>query len=51
MTKLRELGKIIEESDTEAFLNWLKEYALWFDPAGWWDEEETIKYLFKEIGE
>ena len=48
MTKLLELEKIIKESNTEALLNWLEEYALWFDPAGWWDEEETIKYLFSE---
>ena len=48
MTNLDTLYKAVNENDQQALLKWLEDYALLFDPAGWWDKEETTKYLFSE---
>lgn len=48
MTKINALGNAIKTCDIKPLLDWLEDYALWFDPGGYWDEMETIKYLTSE---
>lgn len=45
MTNLDALYKAVDEKDQLTLLKWLEDYALWFDPGGYWDVMETIEYL------
>lgn len=48
MTNLDILYKAVNENDQLTLFKWLEDYALWFDPGGYWDVMETIEYLKSE---
>ena len=46
MTNLEKLIKAIAESSYDDLLEFLKNFAYWFDPGGWCDDEMITDYLF-----
>jgi len=51
MTNLDTLYKAVNENDQQALFKWLANYALWFDPGGYWGVMETREYLTSESKE
>lgn len=37
MTNKEALFKIIQTNDEKALYEWLEDFAMWFDPGGWFD--------------
>jgi len=49
MTNLEKLIKAIAENSYDDLLEFLKEFAYWFDPGGWCDNEMIIGYLEERV--
>lgn len=45
MTNLEKLIKAIAESSYDDLLEFLKNFAYWFDPGGWCNDEMITGYL------
>ena len=49
MTNYEYLCNAIKCGDKDKFLEWLEEYSMFFDPGGWFDDDNvTIEFLNKE---
>jgi len=49
MTNYEYLCNAIKCGDKDKFLEWLEEYSMFFDPGGWFDDDNvTTEFLNKE---
>ena len=51
MNNLDKLKEIINSGDDEELLRWMERYAYWFDPGGYFTEDEWRKHCEEEYEE
>lgn len=48
MSNLEQLKDLVDKEDLLGFLCWLENFALWFDPGGWYDAGNVMKYYLEQ---
>lgn len=48
MTYLDALYDIVKSDDKESLMEWLTEFAYWFDPGGYMDAKDMEKYFLQQ---